>query len=250
MIKNKNFYFLCSLPRAGNTILGSLLNQTNNLKLSANSILPDMLWLLDDFKNNHTFKNFPYTKGLDNVKNNIFNLYYKDVDVENILDNGAWGTPGNLNLLKQMFPKRKFIILVRPVLECLASFIKIEKPKNIIERCETLMSKTRFGRIAKSIWSIENLIKEKEEYIKIEYKDLILRTEDTIKKIYNFLEIKFNGINLNNLEQFNFDGTRYDDSVAYGPLHTVRTNKLELSEYEIENYLPKEIIEKYKGIKI
>jgi len=75
MVKNKNFYFLCSLPRAGNTILGSLLNTTNNVKLSANSILPDVLWLLDDIKNNNIFKNFPYTKGLDNVKNNIFNLF-------------------------------------------------------------------------------------------------------------------------------------------------------------------------------
>ena len=57
MIKNKNFYFFTSLPRSGNTLLGSLLNQTNQINLSANSILPDIVWLLEDMKNNIIFVN-------------------------------------------------------------------------------------------------------------------------------------------------------------------------------------------------
>jgi hypothetical protein len=248
MIKNKNFYFFTSLPRSGNTLLGSLLNQTNQINLSANSILPDIVWLLEDMKNNIIFKNFPYNKGLDNIRNNIFDLYYKDINAKNILDNGAWGTPANLNLLKKIFTKRKFVILVRPILECLASFIRVEKPKNVIERCNQLMEKTREGRIAKSIWSIENLINEKEDYIKIEYKDLVLNTKETIKKIFNFLEIEYIDFNINNLCQFNFDGVVYDDSVIYGPLHHLRTNKIESLNYRVEDYLPKEIIKKYGHI--
>ena len=250
MIKNKNFYFLCSLPRAGNTLLGSLLNQNKKLNLSANTILTDIIWELEKLKNTKTFQNFPYHKGIDNIKNNIFNLYYQNVNAENILDNGAWGTPVNLHLLKTLFPKRKFIVLVRPILECLASFIKVEKPKNIVERCDLLMSQTNLGRIGKSLWSIKNLIKENENYIRIEYKDLILNTKETIKKIYDFLEIDFIDLNLTNFNQFNFDGVKYNDSILYGPLHRLRTNKIKLATYKIEDYLPKEIIKRYGHIEI
>jgi len=42
----KEYYFLCSLPRAGNTLLGSILNQSKDIKLTANSILPEIIYQL------------------------------------------------------------------------------------------------------------------------------------------------------------------------------------------------------------
>ena len=42
----KKIYFLCGLPRAGNTLLGSIVNQNKNIKITANSIVPDILYYL------------------------------------------------------------------------------------------------------------------------------------------------------------------------------------------------------------
>ena len=40
----KNIFFLSGLPRAGNTLLSSILNQNKNIACTANSILPNILY--------------------------------------------------------------------------------------------------------------------------------------------------------------------------------------------------------------
>jgi len=71
----KEYFFLVGLPRAGNTLLGSLINQNTNVCLTANSILMDVLWQLDDIKrNNHYYKNFPDEKSFNNMTENIFRI--------------------------------------------------------------------------------------------------------------------------------------------------------------------------------
>lgn len=249
LIKNKNFYFLSSLPRSGNTLLASILNQSKNIQISANSILPEILSGLSNLKHTIGFKNFPYHKGIDNIAFNVFNLYYNNLNVPNIVDNSSWGTPSNLLYLKQLFANRKFIILTRPVLECLASFIRVEKPINVEKRCDELMDKNT-GRLGKSVWSIQNLIQEKETYLHISYNNLIDNPKLEIEKIYNFLNIEKENLKFDNLNQFSFDGTYYDDSHTYGPLHTIRLDKVEKLNYKLEDYLPTSIIKKYKGITI
>ena len=49
-----NIYFLTSLPRAGNTLLGSIINQSQHVKVTANTILTDVIYqlqLIKDFYN-------------------------------------------------------------------------------------------------------------------------------------------------------------------------------------------------------
>ena len=41
---NKKYYFLSGLPRAGNTLLSSFINQSKKVKATANSILPNILF--------------------------------------------------------------------------------------------------------------------------------------------------------------------------------------------------------------
>jgi hypothetical protein len=121
-----NIYFLCGLPRAGNTLLGSIVNQSHHVKLTANTILTDVIYQLQLIKDYEIYKNFPDEKSFNNIIKNVFNNYYQNWKVDNIIDRGPWGTPGNLELLKLIIKKPKFVIIYRPVLECLASFIKIE----------------------------------------------------------------------------------------------------------------------------
>ena len=46
----KQYYFLCGLPRAGNTLLASLINQNPNITLTANSIVPEIIYQLASLK--------------------------------------------------------------------------------------------------------------------------------------------------------------------------------------------------------
>jgi excinuclease UvrABC nuclease subunit len=244
----REYYFLCSLPRAGNTLLGSILNQSKNIRLTANSILPEIIYQLYLLKKNQIFTNFPDHKSYNNIIKNVFNNYYQEWNVDNIISRGTWGTPTNLQLLKSIIKKPKFIILYRPILECLASFIKIEKPIDVELRCNQLLDKEDI--IGKSLWSIKNIITNKEDYIVINYNDLVNNTNDTLKKIFNYLQVEFEDIDTNNIKQFSANNIFYDDSVLPFNLHTIRTNKIEFNKYNIEDYLPPNIIKDYSNLDI
>jgi hypothetical protein len=245
----KEYFFLTSLPRSGNTLLGSLINQNNNVTVSANSILIDVLFKLNEIKIfNKYYHNFPDEQSFDNISRNVFNNYYQNYKAHKIINRGMWGTTGNLYLLKKIIKKPKFIILYRPVLECLASFIRIEKPNNIQEACNYYMGEK--GIINMSLCSIKNILKEKEESILIDYKDLITDPIKTVKTIFNFIEEDFINIKINNFNQFSANNISYDDSVLKSPLHTIRTDKIELNKYNIKDYLPSNIINNYSNLDI
>lgn len=248
----KEIFFLSGMPRAGNTLLGSLLNQNKEISVTANSIIPEILYKLFLIKETDIFKNFPDHQSLNNVFNNIFNNYYKDWTSKYIIDRGPWGTPCNLELLKKIIKKPKFIILYRPILEILASFIKIEKPVNIKEQCNIYMDidKGRNGIVDRYLWSIENILKNKEDYIIIHYKDLVNNSEKEIKKIYEFLNIPFKKIQLENFNQFYANNLAYNDSVLKSELHKIRTDKVEQIQFNVEEILPKHVIKKYSGLDI
>jgi len=241
-------YFLCGLPRAGNTLLGSLLNQSKNVKVTANTILTDVIYQIELLKNYEIYNNFPDEESLNNISKNLFNNYYQDWNVDNIIDRGPWGTPINLKLLKKIIKKPKFIILYRPVLECLASFIKIEKPTDVEKRCHQLMKDD--GMIGKNLWSIKNIIKEKEDYILIHYKDFLKNSNETIKKICNYLNINFKNIKFNNFKKFSVNNISYNDSIYKAKLHDIRTDRIKLNKYKIEDYLPSNIIKEYSNLDI
>ena len=40
----KKIYYLIGMPRAGNTLFGSLLNQNPRVRVTANSIVPEIMW--------------------------------------------------------------------------------------------------------------------------------------------------------------------------------------------------------------
>lgn len=244
----KEIYFLASLPRAGNTLLGSIINKNPKINLTANTLLTDVIYQLNLLKDYEIYKNFTDEKSLNNIIKNVFNNYYKDWNVDTIIDRGPWGTPYNLQCLKSIIKKPKFIILYRPILECIASFIKIEKPINVESRCHELMSEE--GIIGKSLWSIKNIIKEKENYIIIYYKDFIKKPNKEIKKMFNFLKIPFTNFNLSDLKQFSANGVSYNDSIYTAPLHKIRTDKIKSNKYNIKDFLSSNIIKQYSNLDI
>ena len=243
----KNIFFLCSLPRAGNTLLSSLLNQNKKINVTANSLVCSILYNIFILKEDIIFKNFPDHASLDNVFKNVLNNYYQDWRSTTIIDRGVWGTPVNLFMLKKIIEKPKFIILYRPVLEVLASFVRIRKPDNVEDYCDDLMDKHN-GTVGKALWSIENIIKQKENYVLFNYNNLVQNTEKIIKTIYNFIEVSYEEVRTKNLDQFSVNEVVYDDeAIGYPDLHKIKTDDISLNKYNIQDILTKEIINKYSG---
>jgi len=246
----KKINFLCALPRTGATFLGSIINQSKQIQMTANSITTDLLYNITKHKESMVFKNFPYHEGIDNITFNLFDNYYYKVKQKNILDKSCWGTPDNLEIIRNIFKKRKFVVLIRPVLECLASFVKAKRSNQSAEEfCKMLMDKDN-GILGKNIWSIKNLIKEKENYHLIHYDNLIKNTQKEIDKMFDFLEIKREKFKFKNIKQFEFQKINYNDIVLDGDYHTIRVDKVKKIKYKVEDYLSKEIIDQYKNIKI
>ena len=247
---NKKIYFFCGLPRCGNTLLASILNQNPEITVGANSLLPAIFLQLRKLYAQEIFHNFPDTRSLNNIIHNVFPCYYHHWKATHILDRGTWGTKDSLYLLKSLQPylstPLKFIVLVRPVLEILASFIRVEKPLNIEKRCDELMGDN--AMIGKAWLSYQNL--KKEDSLVLTYDELTLNPQKTVDKIYKFLNISFFKHRFSNLDQFKIDDITYDDTIIGGPLHTIRTDKVVKLEKDFHSYLPQSIINKYSHWKL
>jgi sulfotransferase len=239
----KKYFFLAGLPRCGNTLFASILNQNPNIQVTANSLLPEIFLALKPLYQSLLFKNFPDYKSLDNIIHNIFDNYYKDWNAKYIIDRSYWGTPCNLEFLKALNFDLKFIILVRPVLEILASFIKIEKPLNVEKRCDELMAAD--GMVGKAILSYQAL--KKEDCLIIPYNQLTEKPVDTIKKVYQFLKLPLWEHRFSDLDPFNIQGIYYNDQVLSAPLHFIKVDKIKKISYKVEEYLPVNIIKKYES---
>ena len=244
----KNIYFLSSLPRAGNTLLGSIINSNKNIKCTANSIVPGILDDLFKLKETSEFKNFPDHESLDNVIKNVFNKYYENWNVDIIIDRSAWGTPDNLNYVHHIIKNPKFIILIRPVLECISSFVRLEVEagidKNAIKDYVYSLMDINTGVIGKSLWSIENIIKTKQNCKILYYKDLVNDTDSFLKDLSEYVKVDIK--KPKELKQFSVNNIKYDDSVYQQNLHTIKTESIESFKYDVIKYIPKEIIERYK----
>ena len=239
----KHINFLAALPRSGTTLLGGLVNHSH-LGVSPHSLLIEMIYNVYKLKDDEKYKNFPNEDSFLNVCKNITYNYYEKSKYKYILDKGPWGTPYNLEMLKKLQKNRKFVILYRNPLECLASFCKFLK-NNIEEEAHFYMSDQ--GAIGKNLLSIRNIIDQQENFIIIYYEHFIKYPQLYVQKICEFLEIPNVTIQLN---EFQFDNIQYNDSVLGAPLHKLRLDKIEKNKYDIETILPKGIIQKYKNVKI
>ena len=260
----KKFFYLHGLPRAGNTLLGSIINQNPKVAVTANSIIADMLGELYTLKNISIFKNFPDHKSFDSVTKSLFDNYYKDWSQDYIIDRAPWGMPINLKFLKEVQEDIRIIVLVRDVEEILASFIKWSQReptsfvnqygvKTVEEKCDMLMKTD--GQIVKELIGVKHLLdhQPRDMYHIVEYNDLCDNPKQTIEGIYDFLGIYRFNHRYNNLDQFQVNGIKYDDNIVGQNLHTIETNSINSNNYNefkenVNDILPKSIIEKYNNL--
>lgn len=249
----KKYYFLSGVPRSGNTLLSCILNQNKNISVTSNSLLPEVFYNLEELRKvNEAYLNNPDECSYNSLLSNVINSYYSQWSNKYIIDRSSWGTPYNYSLLERYCPNEiKVICLVRDVSEVFSSFINWcgENPKNYINKATnngSVEDKFQFlfnpnGQIIKSLASIKNLIlNHKENFILIDYDNLIKSPGGEIDKIYNFLNIEKFHHNFNYIKQT----LNYNDSVVGKNLHKIRVNGIKKRKYQVD--IPSEILNKCK----
>ena len=254
----KKLFFLVAMPRSGNTLFASIMNQNPNLVCTANSITLEIMKDLFLLKKTDVFQNYPDHQSLDNVLDSVFINYYKDWPQKYIIDRGPIMTKGNLMLIQKHFKKPfKCIVILRDVIDVLASYIKwfINEPTafpnrygltTIEEKLSTIMNKD--GAVAKNLEAIRNSFNYKDMCYFMKYDDFVNDPEKHIRGIYQFLDIPYFQHRYSNLQQLVVNGMSYNEEVVGKNMHTIRTEiKKEANPY-IEK-ISQRIREKYGHIK-
>jgi len=239
----KELIFLGGTARAGNTLLASMFMQHSNIAITAHSNLVNILYNLDNIKNNNFHKNFPDNQSIDNVLNKIVEQYYSHWKEDTIIDRAPWGTLGNLKLIKKYIkPKEiKFILLKRSFKEVLGSFYRMG---GIYKNMNHVMAPNQMIRF--DYQSVGTVLQDPEiKKLIIEYDNLVSKPQEVVNSICDFCNKERFTLNIDKLQQLKINGVEYNDEYVQAPLHTIKTNKIEKSNYNYDEILPKEIYDKY-----
>jgi sulfotransferase len=264
---SKKFYFMAGLPRAGSTLLSTLLNQNPRFYSGPSSpVLGAMYNIHDDFQSNELYTGYPKPNQVNEIIGSVIEHWYSDIDKPVVIDkNRAWcaRVPFIEGYIKQ---EAKIIVPVRRVDEILASIltmikrnpfkegqprinfvdeqlVKFNIPINDENRCQYLLT-GQGGIVYESLNATKLGVDEGhgDKFHYVDYNDLVNDPQRELNKIYTFLgEESFEHTfdNLSNQHREN-DITTY----GLGDMHEVHS-KLEKTSSDPSDVLPASVIELY-----
>jgi sulfotransferase len=242
------FIALSGLPRSGSTLLSSILSQNFDIHAEGNSAVCQLMWDMQQSCNINSKEQL-----LANNRNNtakdlissIPKIYYKDVKASAIIDKcRSWTLPDNMMMLYNYInSKPKVIVLERPIIDIVKSFVYLRKKNNWQGNLEEGLLDDWSEPIVRSLngvkWAKEN---NKGEFLFIQYDDLLHDTNYTINKIYEFCELEYFKHDFNNIVN-----KHPENDEVYGMLgqHDVRPT---ISKRNIDIKLSSSIIKKCKQL--
>jgi sulfotransferase len=256
---NKKLFFLVAMPRSGNTLFASIMNQNPEIAATANSITLEIMKDLFLLKQTDVFLNFQDHKSLDNVLDIVFDTYYKDWPQRIIIDRGPVMLDGNFKLMQKHF-KRPFkcIVLLRNLMDVLASYMQwyTENPsafpnryncKNDEEKLSMIMNKN--GAVAKDLEAIKNSYNYKNICHYVKYDDMVTNPEKEFKKIYKFLDEPYYPHYFDNLQSVKVNDIEYDDTIVGNNMHKLFSGPVRKVYNPYIEKIPQRIKEKYGHIR-
>ena len=262
---------MAGLPRAGSTLLSTLLNQNPRLYSGPSSpVLGAMYVTHDNFIANELYTGYPKPDSVNKIVGSIIENWYYDIDKPVVIDkNRAWcaRVPFIEGYIQQ---EAKIIVPVRRVDEILASILTMIKrnpfqegqprinfvdeqlvksniPINDENRCQYVL--TSQGGI---VWESLNAVKmgvdegHGNKFHYVDYNDLVNDPQTELNKIYTFLGEESFEHSFDNLSNQH----REDDITTYGlgDMHKVHS-KLEKTSSDPSEVLPASVIELYNSNK-
>ena len=253
-------FFLSAMPRSGNTLFASIMNQNPDVVVTANSITLEIMKDLFFLKRIDTFQNFPDHESLNQVMDMVYPAFYKNWSYKYIIDRGPVGTEGNLALMKKHFKQPiKCIVLLRDLMDVVASYIKwfetepssfINKEGNTVDEKLSYVMQDE-GAVAKELKCIQHLMKPENRHMAyfFKYDDFVIDPEKYIKEIYQFLEIPYFQHKFIDLDQLMINGIKYNDDFIGKNMHTIRTKEIKKVINPYKDMIPERIKQKYGHIK-
>ena len=262
---NKTYFFMAGLPRAGSTLLKSILNQNPEIHCSPISPVLELMYHNQQyFLTSEQALAYPKPEQEKLIISNLIEQFYGDREESVVIDHcRAW--VNNLERIKPYITENpKILCPVRDVLEILTSFItmihrnenkvsfidreliKANIPVTDDNRCDFLMSP--IGIVDQSLWAFSEGYRkcDGKYFYNIEYEDLTNDPEKTLKGIYNYLELDYYEHDLNRIE----NKYRELDAQIWGldDMHKVRKELKKvspkpqevLSDYVLDKYSNRE----------
>ena len=267
----KKFYFMAGLPRAGSTLLSTLLNQNPRIYSGPSSpVLGSMYNIHEDFQSNELYTGYPKPNQVNEIIGSVIEHWYSDIDKPVVIDkNRAWcaRVPFIEGYIKQ---EAKIIVPVRRIDEILASIltmikrnpfkegqprinfvdeqlVKFDIPINDENRCQYLLSH-KGGIVWESLNAVKLGVEEghSDKFLFVDYNDLVKDPQKELNEIYEFLGEEPFEHTFENLS----NDHREDDITTYGlsDMHEVHSELKKVSTDPSE-ILPDSIIELYNSNK-
>lgn len=262
----KRFFFISGLPRSGSTLLCNILAQNNNLFVSkATSGCHDVLFGIRnqwDKLIEHQAEGIDYNQ-LKRVLNSILNSYHS-TDKNIIIDKGR----GWLSLIEMVEfitgATPKIIAPVRDITEILSSFEKLWRKSTghsqwNFEQNDYFKAQTVEGRC--EIWASAgqpvgiayNRVKDaidrgyKNNLLFVEFDQLTSQPAQTLKMVYDYLELPYYQHNFDNVEQY----TQEDDEGIHRipDLHKIKPVVVPVP-HDSNKILGKFLVDKYSNLEL
>ncbi len=260
---NKTYHFMAGLPRSGSTLLKSILDQNPNIHANPVSPIMELMYHTEEYlKQSEQYLGYPKPKSAYKIISSYIDNYYFDREEPVIIDHcRAWSN--NIERIKTYItPNPKIICPVRDIAEILTSFITmvhrnddqvsfidqhlIEKGVTVDDdnRCQYLMSDE--GIVEQALWAqSQAFIKNDTRHLlMVEYDDLVNNPDETMRRIYDFLEIDYYDHNFKNVENNHREN---DDQWYLKDMHYVRKEVKKTSK-KPEDVLSPYILNKYKKL--
>ena len=223
----KKIYFLSGLPRSGSTVLAALLQQHPEMHTTATSGLLDMLMgtlkaRAASFGQQSSTKDaMAQEKEMQRILKAICEAKYADVDKSVVLDKErGWASEVNMPTIHNVLGyKPKIIATVRNVEDCVSSMVRVAKPSNLLEFCNTSELVEHIKKSYQTLLGAHNVAPECIHYV--EYEDLVSKPEETLRGIEKFLELSPHTYDVNNIDASNLQEKDEEIWEVKG-LHNVR----------------------------
>ena len=239
---------LSGLPRTGSTLLSAILSQNPEIHAEGNSAVCQLMWDMQcsvyGTATQQLIASDRLDTGIELIKN-IPNIYYKDVTASTVIDKcRSWTLPDNMAMLNKYFEhKPKVLVLERPLIEIVRSFVALRQANNYQGNPEEGLLDTWSEPIMRSYegvkWAKAN---NNGEFLFIQYDDLLNNTKSTINKIYEFCGLESFEHDFNNIVN-----KHPENDEVYGMLgqHDIRPT---INKRDLDVKLSKEMIAKCKSL--
>lgn len=196
-----SFHVICGLPRSGSTLLANVIDQREDVHVSATSCLPAVLahcsrvWTEAPELKSELIRNRMTTEArMRYALHGLVNGWYHDVRDRVVFDKSRlWNH--HVRLLEWLYPDAHMIVVVRDLRSVLASLEKQHARTAIFDAANTPQEKTLFhrsngyfspdGLVGSCIDGVEDMLRRRPDNVHfVRYEDFVKRPKTTLRELY------------------------------------------------------------------